>query len=314
MKKKKIFGNTKKEQLKAGARDVMQQFVLEQGTIRGALIYSTKLVNEMRANHELGILETMILGYGYIGALLLSSNLKGSERLVLEITCDGPLRGMSVEANTYGEVRGYLRVKQIPVENPLTDANIAPFVGDGLLSVTRYLEKAKYPFTSQVKLKHRSLALNLAYFSIKSEQTPSSYSLSVHFNKKGEVTGAGGLLIQALPGAESDLLSSLEEVVNNLPSIGKEYAESLSTETFILSYFARYSPRFFQKKRIAFMCHCSKARFKIFLAALPEHEFKSILAKGPFPLILTCFNCNTSYSFSQSELQSVDEIRNNKRK
>jgi molecular chaperone Hsp33 len=101
MKKKKIFGNTKKEQLKAGARDVMQQFVLEQGTIRGALIYSTKLVNEMRANHELGILETMILGYGYIGALLLSSNLKGSERLVLEITCDGPLRGMSVEAYSY---------------------------------------------------------------------------------------------------------------------------------------------------------------------------------------------------------------------
>jgi len=257
--------------------------VLADGTVRGALIYGAKLVNEMRANHELGILETMILGYGYIGALLLSSNLKGFERLVLEITCDGPLRGMSVEANSFGEVRGYLREKQIPIENPLEDGNIAPFLGNGLLSVTRYLEKAKYPFTSQVKLEHRSFALNLAYYSLKSEQTPASYSLSVHFNKKGEVAGAGGLLIQALPGAESSLLYELEDLVTKLP-------------------------------RIAFMCHCSKARFQTFLAALPDREFKSIVETGPFPLILTCFNCNTRYSFSRSELQTAYGIKNNHKK
>lgn len=314
MKKKKIFGETKKEQLKAGARDVMHQFVLADGTVRGVLIYGTKLVNEMRANHELGIFETMILGYGYIGALLLSSNVKGSERLVLEVTCDGPVKGMSVEANAFGEVRGFLRVKQIPIENPLKNLDITPFFGDGLLSVTRYLEKAKYPFTSQVKLEHRSLALNLAYFSLKSEQTPSSYSLSVYFNKKGDVTGAGGLLIQALPGADNVLLSDLEQVVTQLPSIGKEYAEGISAEAFILSYFAQYAPRFMLKKRIAFMCHCNKVRFKTFLAALPDPEFKNIVETGPFPLILTCFNCNTRYNFSQTELQSAYKMKRDNKK
>ena len=36
----------------------------------------TRMVNEMRANHELGVLETLVLGRAYIGAGLMAADLK----------------------------------------------------------------------------------------------------------------------------------------------------------------------------------------------------------------------------------------------
>jgi redox-regulated HSP33 family molecular chaperone len=45
------------------------------------------------------------------------------------------------------------------------------------------------------------------------------------------------------------------------------------------------------KMRIA-----GKERFKNFIAALPGDELREIITQGPFPLKLTCYNCNTSYN------------------
>jgi molecular chaperone Hsp33 len=303
--KKIINGDTIRARLEAGKRDKMHQFVLADNTVRGVIIHATKLINEMRANHELGILETLILGYGYLGALVLGSSLKGAERLTLEITCDGPLRGLVAEANAFGEVRGYLKEKNIPVDGPLESFDLAPFWKEGILSVTRFLESSKAPFTGQVRLSSGSLALNLAHYSLQSEQTPSSYSLSIRFDREGVVVGAGAFLVQALPGASVAVLTELEKRVNSLPGLGKEFAENVSPLAFVLSYFGEYNPEFLSEKRVVFMCHCNRERFLAFLTALDKKELADIAAHGPFPVKITCHNCNTEYEFSMEEMGKV---------
>ncbi|MBN2352832.1 MAG: Hsp33 family molecular chaperone HslO [Spirochaetales bacterium] len=301
--KKKIYGDTVRERLLAGRRDKMHRFTLADRRVRGVILHGTKLVSEMRANHELGILETLILGYGYLGALLLSSSLKGAERLVLEIVCDGPLRGLSVEASAFGEVRGYLREKHLPVTAPLESFDLTPFWGKGILSVTRHLEEAKTPFTGRVELSSGSLALNLAHYSLQSEQTPSSYSLSVRFDKHGGLVGAGGLLVQALPGADDALLAGLEAKVNALPRLGQEFADKVTPEAFVLSYFGEYDPEFTGDKRVDFMCHCRPERFLASLNVLAPEELADLVANGPYPLVLTCANCNTAYEYTREEVE-----------
>jgi molecular chaperone Hsp33 len=303
--KRKIFGDTIRDQLLANRRDKMHRFVLAGGRARGVVIHATKLVNEMRANHETGVLETLVLGYAYLGALLLSSSLKGAERLVLALSCEEPLRGLSVEANAFGEVRGFLRVKHLPVETPLPSLDLSPFWGRGFLSVTRHLESAAQPFTGQVELSSGSFALNLAHYSLQSEQTPSSYSLSVKFDREGRVTGAGGLLVQALPGADAALLEELEHKVNGLPRLGAEFTDQVTPESFILSYFGEYNPEFVGEKRVEFMCHCRRERFLASLALLGPEELADLVKSGPYPLILTCVNCNTPYEFSREEITAA---------
>ena len=152
MKKKKIYGDGLKDQLHATSRDRMLYFTLLDDTVRGAVLHSTKLVNEMRSNHELGILETLVLGHAYTGALLMSSNLKGDDHIAIRIECDGPINGFEVEANSFGEVRGYLFRNPIPVSEPPESFDLKPFIGDGRMIVTRFLEKAKHPYSGQIDL------------------------------------------------------------------------------------------------------------------------------------------------------------------
>jgi len=96
--------------------DGISIFTLGGGRMRGALIHGSRLVNQMRANHRLGPLETMVLGQACLGAALLGSTLKEGDRIVLRVEGDGPAEGFSVEASADGSVRGRLFNSPIELE------------------------------------------------------------------------------------------------------------------------------------------------------------------------------------------------------
>ena len=133
---KKQLNESVKDSLKEKTKDRIHRFFLADKAIRGAFIYGTRMIKEMRANFDLGILETLVLGHAYLGCALLSSNLKGNDRIGLKIDCSGPVKGISVEANAYGEIRGFIKQPQISIDKPLEDFNPSPFFGAGLLTVT----------------------------------------------------------------------------------------------------------------------------------------------------------------------------------
>ena len=167
--KKDIFGNGTKEKLKAAQNDRLYSFLLSNGSIRGAIVKSTRMINEMRANHELGIVETLLLGHTYIAAALLTSNLKGNDRLSIGIKCSGPVKGIDVESNAFGEVRGFLKNSHIDIKNPEKVKSLSQFFGAGFLTVTKYLEDAKNPYSGQIMIEHGSIAKDLANYFLTSE-------------------------------------------------------------------------------------------------------------------------------------------------
>ncbi len=305
MKKKKPYGNTLREQLEASSRDRLYSFFLDFGGIRGALVHATRMVNEMQANHELGTMETLLLGHAYIAASLMTANLKGADRVNIRVDCSGPARGLSVEANAFGEVRGYLIENPIPLGHSPEAFELRDLLDQGILSVTRFLEKAKQPFTGQVQLEHGTLAEDLAHYFQVSEQTPSAFTFSVQFDPGGQVTGAGGLFLQIMPGTEESKVAVLEKILREMPSLGRSFAEQLPAEQFLQQQFADLSPILLGRRRIAFMCHCSKSRFRRFMAALPPEELTEILESGPFPVVTTCFNCNSKYHFPRAEIEKL---------
>lgn len=305
MEKKKIFGDTLKEQLRASTRDRLHNFVMADHTIRGVVVNGTRMVNEMRWNHELGILETLVLGHAYLAAALLCANLKGNDRLALSVECSGPIKGFTVETNAFGEVRGYLKNVPIPVEKPLEDFNLSPFYGAGFLSITKYLQDAKQPFTGKIMMEYGTLAKDLALYHLKSEQVPTSFSLSVTFDPEGQVQGAGGLFLQALPGAKDGVLVDLEKMVLALPSLGRVVNEQGFPEEWVQQSFKGLHPRFLGKRGVEFMCHCSRKRIGAMLAMLERAELADMAKNGPFPVQIRCHHCNTSYDFGQTEIQKV---------
>jgi len=303
--KKQPYGKTIKEQHLASAKDRLYSFLMADGAFRGAILHATRMVNEMRANHELGILETLVLGHAYIGAGLMSVHLKGNDRLSFQLDCTGPIKGLLAETNAFGEVRGYLKNVPIPIEKPLEDFNLSPFYGAGMLRVTKYLENAKNPFTGQVHLQYGSLAKDLAWYFLTSEQIPTAFHLSVRFDPNGEVVGAGGFFIQVMPGADTDMVAEIEPMVSQLPSLGKSFAEKIDPARLLQETFKGFNPKILDEGRVEFMCHCGKDGVRNLLMMLPVHDLKDIRDNGPFPVELTCHYCNTAYFFSKNEIAGI---------
>ncbi|MDC7245219.1 MAG: Hsp33 family molecular chaperone HslO [Sphaerochaetaceae bacterium] len=294
-----------REHLKNLSPDVRDVFLLHNNTVRCTVIQGTEMINQMRANHSLGILETLTLGHAYLAGGILASTVKGNDRVQLAIECAGPIKGISVEAWAVGAVRGYLQEVPIEVKEPLQNFDLSPFFGPGFLSVTKMLEGKKQPFKGQIMLEHGSIAKDLATYFLISEQTSTVVSLSIKFDKEGEVIGAGALFLQKLPEADDETLEELENVVNNMGSLGQYLSEGNSGKAFVEETFKNFDPTYLQSLPIGFSCTCSHDVFAQYLTSLPQKEKEEILTDGPFPLQLHCFNCGSVYPFEKEELQSL---------
>jgi len=305
--KKKIKGSSEFLGKLKGHKDTLKHFIMESGHFKGVALDATLLCNQMRANHELGILESYILGQAYIGSLLMAHSLKGNDRLAFIIECAGPVGGINVEANADLEVRGYLKNDHIEVKEPLESFDLNDFFGPGFLTVSRYSGKSSQPFSGQVALEFGSTAKNMSLYFLESEQIPSIVDLSIQFDDLGLIQSAGGFLIQALPGASDDELKTMEDIFNSktLPSLGKAMESGRSVEEYMLKNMSDFNPRFLDEKEPAFACPCNKQLFHKYLQTLPVSDRQDIMANGPFPLETLCHNCGSAYEFTKEELEKI---------
>lgn len=286
------------------------------GEARGAIVNASRLVNEMRANHGLGILETLILGQAYVAALLMASALKDRDSISIRVDCSGPTKGLSVEGSNRPaaengdagqrlSVRGSLFEEHIPVERPLDSFDTAPFLGSGSLTVTRFSEGATRPFSGAIPLKSGRLAEDLAAYYLESEQTRTAISLSIQFDKAGRVVGAGGLSVQALPGARPDFIGRVEAALIGSGSIGNRFAKGTSRASLLASSFGpgdSMGLRIREALPVSFDCDCSRERFKGFLRAASPEFLAELSSKGPWPVEMLCHNCGSKYAFTRDEI------------
>ena len=303
--KKGIFKKDVREQFKASARDRVYRFILADRTIKGAIVHTTRMVNEMRANHDLEPLETLILGQAYIAASLLCSGFKDkTDRVSLNIQCSCPIKGLDVESNGYGEVRGYLKTGRIEVKNPEKLKPLSTLYGAGFMTVTKYLENAPVPYSGQVALEYGSIAEDLANYFLVSEQVPTGFRLSVFFDDAQEVRGAGGIFLQAMPGADPAKLAEAEKIIQGIHSLGEVFSKGKTPEEVVLEEFSSLDPRILDSSRVEFFCRCSRERMEGFLKGLSQAEREDMEAKGPFPVEVRCHHCNSLYQFSKEEFSN----------
>jgi len=286
-------------------QDGRQVMLIADGQIRLTGLSGTTMVNQMRANFNLGILETLVLGQAYIAAGLMASSVKGNDRIQLAVECGGPIGGVYVESWVCGAVRGYLKNNPIHIDKPLESRDLSFLYGPGFVNVTKLLEGSKTPFTGQTMMEYGDLAKDLTVYYLESEQTPTLFNLAVQFDKKGRVTGAGGLFIQAMPGCSEDVLQSLQDYSSHLPSLGKAIEQGKTIEDYCKETFASYGVQNLAKEVLGFSCPCCQENYRTFLSTLPQDEKDAILKADKWPLELECLNCGSKYSFTKDEIEEI---------
>lgn len=291
------------------ATSSLSSFFLADKTVRGVILDGTPFVQEMRNRHTLGALETRILGQALLVTVLMGSTLKGEDETSLRIDCSGPIKGLVAEATAAGEARGYLKQVPIPLTSSLESLDItnqlAPLWGQGLLTITRFLEKGRQPFSSSEALQSGDIAAEVARYYRVSEQIATALHAAVFLNKDGEVAGAGGLLLQAMPGGDESIFTALEQKTKTLPSLAKALAEGHKAFPWLTEHFAPHKPYLLETHPVFYRCRCNDSRMRLVLLQLSLADLEDMRDNGPFPIILTCHFCNQQYPFDQKALTEI---------
>lgn len=297
-----------KRRLDGLAPDGISVFMLEGDSIRGALVSGTRMVSLMRVAHGLGVLETMVLGQAYIAAALLSATIKGEDRIAIHVEGQSS-RGYSVECTASGTVRGRLFSVPFDLDAVPNALEAGDLVGPGKISLTRYQAGRTEPVTGTSVARTGRLAEDLAYYYHVSEQVRTSFTLGVHFDADGRVAGAGGLYLQALPFASDEVLDRVERLVYGMPALGRTFATGAARMDIALRSFPFFDLNLLDDGPVEFACPCERERLGSFIAALPEDEFSSMAAEGPFPVEVRCQNCGSVYRYSQQDLAMMEGKR-----
>jgi molecular chaperone Hsp33 len=285
--------------------DQLHPFLLRGGKIRGALAGTTILVNQILASQGADLLVGRFLGQGLVAGALLSGSLKNQDRLQIKIECSGPLQGLTVETNALGDLTARPFAPALNLTEAPESLDLAPWLGAGFLSITRMNQGAKEPFTGTTALVTGNLSQNLAHYFLTSEQLPTAFSLGVHNSSEGYVDGAGGVFLQAMPGAEEEDLEDLEILLSGIGSLSGKLAAGPGGKEIIQELFAEFDLQILEPQPLRFFCSCTKERFGNFISSLDRPELEDMAHNGPFPLMTTCKQCNAQYSFSQEELRGM---------
>ena len=320
MKKIEIADKELVEKINALPKDEMAVFVMADGRIRGALFHGTRFVNQMRAQHNLGILESLVLGQASLCAALMIPLMKGQEHLCWKYDVDGPAAGFSVEADSTGYVRGFLYNEHIPVDKPLENWDLKPFLGTGSMSVSRIHKEDSAPHISTVEVNSGNIAEDLAWYYKQSEQISTAFNTGIQFDRQGRVIGAGGMFLQVMPetggrnnsgaskssssDAEADgqFLARVEMAFKTAPSLGQWFSEGGKIEDIVYGLFREFTPSIALRRDIRYDCPCSEETFANYIKMLPKQERDDILRKKE-PLEIQCRNCGSVYTISVEKLQ-----------
>jgi molecular chaperone Hsp33 len=174
------------------------------------------------------------------------------------------------------------------------------------VTISKHSAAKTTPYIGTTALKPGSgVAEGLAGYFLESEQTRTSFVLSIHFDRMGRALGAGGLYLQALPGASDEALDRLERLMFGLPPPGPFFAEGKTRDLFMTSAFSFFDLNLLGEANAEFFCGCLREKMKIFIGAMPRADLEDMAVKGPFPAEVTCHNCGSVYHFEKEELEAM---------
>ncbi len=281
-------------------RDRLLRAIGKNGHFRISVIKTTEIVRTAREKHGLSLLASVLLGRALTGALLLASDLKGEERIQLRMEGNGPVGSVTAEAASNGEVRGYVSRPQAELDFR-EPSSLGDGIGVGVLTVSKSLYNRSRPVSGTVALVRGNVNEDLAHYLMQSEQIPSAVSLDVALDEKGGIAEAGGVLVQAMPGASKEEIVRLEDNIRNMPTIGLQLADGYLEE--VLSQVSKdIEVKELMRYPTDFFCRCSKDRFRRSLALLDPDE---LLAMEGETEELVCHYCSRRYIFSRQELDAI---------
>lgn len=277
------------------------------GGVRLVAVRTTSVVEEAHARHGTHPVVTAALGRTLTAALILAAiSLKGDERVTLRILGDGPIGAVIADADARGDVRGYVKEPAVLLPlKPNGKLDVGRAVGHGTISVSRDLASGEV-YSSSVPLVSGEIGEDLAHFLDASEQIPSAVALGVRVAPDGSVTGAGGLIVQTLPGVGPEVAGELASRIAAMPAVSSVMTDGGHADDLIAFIAGGASVEIMERRPVRFSCTCSREKGELALAALGADEIASLIDENGEAEV-TCHFCRRQFRFERAELEGLLE-------
>ncbi len=276
------------------------------GEISLTILDTTEMVNRAIEIHKLTPLAAAVLGRTMTVATFMATNLKNKEdTLSITINGDGPAGQIVVCGNHDLKMRGY-------IENPSVNLplkkngklDVGGAVGKGRISVVKNLG-LKEPYTGSSRLVSGEIAEDFAAYFAYSEQQPTGLALGVKIGKDLKCVGAGGLVIQPMPGASDESIDKAEKLLSEFTSISsmiEEYGiDGIIDRYFDGVFFFEYDPEY--------KCTCSKEYVDKILITLGKKElYDTIEKEGKVEVV--CQFCPNKYTYLKEDIDRLFDNEN----
>lgn len=273
--------------------------------IRAFAATTREMVEVARQKHDTSPVITAGLGRLLTAGAMMGTMMKGEKDLLtLQIRGDGPAKGLTVTADSRGNVKGYAICPQVILPaNSMGKLDVGGAMGNGILSVIKDMGM-KEPYVGQIALQTGEIAEDLTYYFAVSEQIPSSVGLGVLMEKNNTVKQAGGFIVQLMPFAEDSVIEQLEENLKNLESVTSMLDQGYTPEKLLETVLFGMDIQFTETAETQFFCNCDKKRVEKALISLGKKEISDMIKDGK-EIQVNCHFCNETYSFSVEDMKNM---------
>ena len=285
--------------------DYIVRAMAGESQIRAFAAVTTDLAEEARRAHNTSPVATAALGRLLTAGGMMGYMMKGEKDLLtLKIQGSGPIEGLTVTADSRGNVKGYAFNPSVMLPpNAQGKLDVGGAVGEGVLSVIQDIG-LKEPYVGQTILVGGEIAEDLTYYYASSEQTHSSVALGVLMNRDNTVRQAGGFLIQLLPGASEETAEKLEKKLAEITSVTSLLDQGGTPEGILSHVLSDFGVEIGERLPVRFSCNCEKTRVEKALVSIGEKEIQEMIEEGK-PIEVNCHFCGKRYEFTVEELKGV---------
>lgn len=284
-------------------KDYLVRGMTMDGFVKVVAIRSTELVRRGAEIHGTTPNATAAFGRTLTAASMMGNMQKVENgSMTLQIRGGGPIGTITVVSDPEGNVRGCVTEPKVPlVEKHPGKLDVGATVGvDGTITVIRDLQM-KEPYIGSTQLVSGEIADDVTAYFAQSEQTPTACALGVLVDRDRSVKVAGGYLVQLLPGAPDEVVSTLEEGIRKAGAVTSMLEQGMTPEDILGQVCGSLGVVFLETTEVSYKCYCSRERVESVLISLGRQELTDIQAEGKrFPV--ECQFCDAVYQFTPEDI------------